>query len=252
MNSDLACVTLPAGADTASIVDMKNAQGIAVLPGYYSTKTLAGLNKEFDSFLSGAKASGDNALIEREELTALPVVRNQIDPARFPKTAEVFGSQMMRDIAVSYLGTQEIGLNHQIYVNLNHATISPVDQLPFLVHFDKISTFKFFVYLTDTDEKSGAMGMIPGSHIKNRKIRNEALEQEGQIKSIPNVMYAEKLFPVEGVAGTMFIFDTDVSHAAGFVKKKQRAPHHARAHKNGGNAENSWLGPAGGLTVLQR
>lgn len=222
MKNTLANVTMSPDSNAADIVEMVQAQGIAILHDFLDETTVGALNNEFDSFLETAKNEGSPALLERPELTALPVVRNLMDNDKYPATAEVFSSDLMRDISTSYLGTDTIGLNHQIYVNLNHETDSPVDQLPFLPHFDKISTFKFFVYLTDTTAQNGAMGVVPGSQFNNRKLRSDALEEFGNNNAIPNVMKGDTLLPVEGKAGTMFIFDTDVTHAAGFVQKDQQ------------------------------
>lgn len=215
----LESVTLPLDADAGTIAQMVRDQGIALLPAYFPADVVAGLNAEFDRFFEEARARGDKSLIERAEGITLPAVRKQLDKARYPFTSEVFGRPVMREISELYLGTPEIGLNHQIYVNLNRGTDAPVTQLPFLPHFDKMSTFKFFVYLTDTRAENGAMGVHIGSHHANRIARDEALAREGKTVAIENVVDGANMVPVEGPAGTMFIFDTDVTHAAGFVRK---------------------------------
>ena len=219
MTTPLESVTLPLDADAGTIAEMVKAQGIAVLPRYFTAEIIAGLNAEFDRFFDDAKARGDTSLIERAEGITVPAVRNALDAARYPFTTEVFARQVMREVSEHYLGTKDIGLNHQIYVNLNRGTDAPVNQLPFLPHFDKISTLKFFVYLTDTTRESGAMGADVGSHHANRVTRDEAMAREGKTVAIENLVPDAKMTSIDGPAGTMFIFDTDVTHAAGFVRK---------------------------------
>jgi Phytanoyl-CoA dioxygenase (PhyH) len=219
MTKSLEAVTLPLNADARTIAAMVKAEGIAVLPGFFPKNVIAGLDAEFDRFFDDARARGDTSLIERAEGITVPAVRNKLDAARYPFTTEVFARQIMRDVSVHYLDTSDIGLNHQIYVNLNRGTDAPVTQLPFLPHFDKISTLKFFVYLTDTTKESGAMGADIGSHHANRITRDEALARDGKTVAVENLVPDAKMTSIDGPAGTMFIFDTDVTHAAGFVRK---------------------------------
>jgi len=218
MTNNLSTVTISKDAEPRRIADLVSEFGIAIIPGFLPAATVAGLNAEFDRFFDEARARNAKELIEREEGVTVPVVRKDIDKARFPHTSEIFGTDFMRKIAEHYLGTKEIGFNHQIYVNLNKGTNFPVTLLPFLPHFDKISTLKFFVYLTDTTADNGAMGAVLGSQKQNRLIRDEEHKREGRSKTIDNIIEEPPLVPVEGAAGTMFIFDTDMTHAAGFVR----------------------------------
>ena len=116
----------PERSDAATVADMVKQNGIALLPGYLPAEVVAGLDVEFDRFFEEARARGDKSLIERAEGITLPAVRNQLDRARYPFTSEVFARPAMREISEHYLGTREIGLNHQIYVNLNRGTDAPV------------------------------------------------------------------------------------------------------------------------------
>ena len=130
MTKSLGAVTLPLNADARTIADMVKAEGIVVLPGFFPTEIIAGLDAEFDRFFDDARARGDTSLIERAEGITVPAVRNKLDATRYPFTTEVFARQIMRDVSVQYLDTSDIGLNHQIYVNLNRGTDAPVTQLP--------------------------------------------------------------------------------------------------------------------------
>lgn len=209
---------LPVTATTAEILATLRKLGIAILPRYFSDQTLAVLNGEFDRMLERAPTLGFN-VIEREEATTVAIVRNRLPTGQFPGIAEAFCLPLMVDIARAYYGGPKVALNHQIYANLNKGTTEAIPDLPFVPHMDKIRTLKFFIYLTDTTEENGAMGTVPGSQVVNRANRLECLKSDPDYRTVTNVLAEAKTVPVEGPAGTFFIFDTDVTHAAGHVRQ---------------------------------
>tara|TARA_E500000331_G_scaffold90567_1_gene86404 strand:- start:938 stop:1594 length:657 start_codon:yes stop_codon:yes gene_type:complete len=96
------------------------------------------------------------------------------------------------------------------------------------LHFDRKQTLKFFLYLTDCDESNGAFRYVPGSRQLGGTLRRQAImDASGEYKSIENrleVDYidlnysAEDSKPLEGKAGTLFLFDTDTFHMGGVVQ----------------------------------
>jgi ectoine hydroxylase-related dioxygenase (phytanoyl-CoA dioxygenase family) len=123
----------------------------------------------------------------------------------------------MAEIAQIFYGTETVVLNHQVYVNQNHGTATALTELPFLPHFDKIQTLKFFVYLGETSADTGAMGVVPGSHVANRETRLACYAENPDFRAVRNLVEGPPLVPVEGPAGTLFVFDTDLTHQAGHV-----------------------------------
>lgn len=209
--------SLPFTAETDEVLAVLRKYGIAILPRYFSGKTLAALNEEFDIMLERATALDFN-VIERDEAKTVAIIRNRLPATDFPSIAETFGLPFMADISRAYYGGAKIALNHQIYANLNRGTAEAVPDLPFVPHLDKIRTLKFFVYLTDTEEQNGAMGVVPGSQVANAAHRLECLRSNPDYRTVTNVIAEAKTIPVEGPAGTLFIFDTDVTHSAGHVR----------------------------------
>ena len=208
---------LPLTASADDILDTLRKYGIAVLPGYFSGPALASLNTEFDKMLDRAEALNFN-VIERAEAKTVAIVRNRLPAEEFPTIAETFGLPFMAAIAKAFYGGPTVALNHQIYANLNKGTADPIADLPFVPHLDKIRTLKFFVYLTDTLQENGAMGVVPGSHKANEAHRRECLKSNPDFRAVTNVIPDPDTVPVEGPAGTLFIFDTDVTHLAGHVR----------------------------------
>lgn len=204
-----------AGVD--DVISTLHRYGIAILPGYFPKETLASLNGEFDRILARGKALSFN-VHERDEGVTVAIVRNRLPAKEFPAIAEVFALPFMTAIARAHYGGEPVALNHQIYANLNKGTPEAVGGLPFVPHLDKIRTLKFFVYLTDTTSENGAMGVVPGSHAANRAHRLRCLEANADFHAVTNLVSDVGTVPVEGPAGTLFIFDTDVTHRAGHVQ----------------------------------
>ena len=96
------------------------------------------------------------------------------------------------------------------------------------LHFDRTHTFKFFLYLTDCYEDDGAFRYCPESRSLGETLRQQATQavnaNYGSIANrmeidYPHLNYtAQKAKPLEGPAGTLFIFDTDTLHMGGILQ----------------------------------
>ena len=138
----------------------------------------------------------------------------------FPKTMDFFGQDFMRDLATTFFRPDDFKLNYEIFSTILSETKGPQTKPPFALHFDKWHCLKFFVYLSDTDERNGAMRATPGSIVRNRPVRQGAMTQLSNVEEMENVVPepAEPSIPISGPAGTMFIFDTDMNHGASRVE----------------------------------
>lgn len=142
---------------------------------------------------------------------------------------DVFGSPLIWDIAFNFMKTvptfDEIFVTHDYRVDQGLAANG-------FLHFDKRPTFKFFMYLTDCDEDSGAFRYVPKSYHIGEKLRMESREKTSEYREMKNKLeidYSELGYtfsdsiPIEGLAGTMFAFHSDVFHMAGrILKGKER------------------------------
>ena len=96
------------------------------------------------------------------------------------------------------------------------------------LHFDRTHTFKFFLYLTDCYETDGAFRYCPKSRAIGETLRHKATQKAradyGSIANrmeidYPHLNYtSQKAKPLEGPAGTLFIFDTDTLHMGGILQ----------------------------------
>ena len=114
------------------------------------------------------------------------------------------------------------------------------------LHFDRNRSLKYFIYLNDVTEENGAFFIQPNSHKLGRKLRekawgsliptpNDSLLKKVNLKlfgnsfkniknrlelDYPEIYEPKKLFPVEGKAGTLIVFDSDIFHKGGKIHKK--------------------------------
>ena len=208
--------------------------GIAIFPGLVAGETLAALNQEFDRMIAARHALGV-PIDAYDNIVNLRLTRATLPAEHFPATAAFFVQGFMADIADAYFGPGAYRLNGEIFVSDLAETKGRQTAPPFALHFDKRQVLKFFVYLTDTDEANGAMRVLPGSNLRNRHVREQAMSR-GAINDIANVLPEPQTpsIPVCGPAGTLFVFDTDVCHGAstvqpGRARRSMRGHTHAHA-----------------------
>jgi len=97
-----------------------------------------------------------------------------------------------------------------------------------ILHFDRILTFKYMLYLTDVEKEDAPLSIIPGTHIDGSYLRTQATTDPNvpyaSIKNWPLIDYPElgyseeDIVPICGPAGTLIVFDTDVFHLGGRVE----------------------------------
>ena len=216
VSATLEHATLSRSTEVEAIYATLIEQGIAIIPEFVDAETLSELNKEFVSIIDHGRNLGFN-VIERDEAVTVAIVRNRLSVHDYPTTSDVFSSQLMVDIASAYYGGEKFALNHQIYANLNKGTKEALADLPFVPHLDKIHTLKFFIYLTDTTAENGAMGVVLASHHTNREHRLRCLETNSDFRTVNNLVGGAETRPAEAPAGTLLIFETDITHTAGHV-----------------------------------
>lgn len=205
--------------DSELFLKLKN-WGIVVLPNFYSETELIPLRKEFDSLLD----EEDKAIVKKMDYSlgkGVIAYKKSLNKIKHSATLNIFANPEMDKLTKKYLG-QEVDYNSEIFVvkdvvgSKHHAND---------LHFDVLSTFKYFIYLTDTTVENGAFTCVPGSHRRTAEIRKKlgskiSFENRELSRDLPYT--EEEVIPIEGKAGTLIIFDTDVFHKAGFVSKGER------------------------------
>ena len=196
--------------------------GICVIPSFVKDEILNALHVEYNEILNQKEESEAIKHLEYsigEGKIFLPL---KVKDNNFSYSRSLFRNPLFENIASKYLKSKNFILNKEIFVvkdvvgSKHHAND---------LHFDVIPTFKFFIYLTETTAENGAFACVPGSH----KIAADIRKKHGNEISYENRYLSRELpfkesdaIPIEGKAGTLIIFDTDVFHRAGTVSKGER------------------------------
>lgn len=214
-------IVLGSDASCDQIVSTIGESGLAIFPEFLSKPDLDALNTEFDRALDPDPDYG-RIHVQAEDGIISCLQREKLPTSKYPLIGTLFGSDWMRDIADrfygEFYGRPDNSLNSNIFVNKNYGVAEAVQKMPYLPHFDQLQTLKFFIYLDDTFTENGAMGVDLESHKKNRQTRDAELACSGDYTKIKTHQENARMEPVEGKAGTLFIFDTDVTHCAGHVQ----------------------------------
>jgi hypothetical protein len=137
---------------------------------------------------------------------------------------DLFSSPLVQGIARGFYG-HEPSFN-EIFATHEFRNDQGLERNGFL-HFDRIPTLKFFLYLTPVDRNCGAFNYVPGSYQLGKQLRtasNAETDEYGKIKNrleidFPDLGYTKQnAVPVEGDAGTMFIFHSDLFHYGGTIE----------------------------------
>ena len=213
-------ITLDKNSKSQEIIDYLNEFGVTVINNFISEGTINSLKLEFEELQICNQPWALKT--EYSKGRCCRVNRLEMNSKNFPDTASVFGSEWMENICNRYLGDESL-LNHDIFLVHDVTTSVHVAQD---LHYDKIPTLKFFIYLTDTTSENGSFYCVPGSHKYTKKLQDKnrielKSPEHSETRFVPLEFESEQI-PLEGKAGTLIIFDTDVFHRAGKVQKGER------------------------------
>ena len=195
-------------------------KGVFKIDSFVPEKALIGLNQEFDEFLSKEHKGAKHTQYSKGRCAK--VITNEYNKNDFPSTQSFFSNKEFKIIAKKHLGNK-VNLNTEIFVVED---VVGSKHIANDLHYDVQNTLKFFLYLIDTTKENGAFTCVPGSHLytkKYREVYKDKISYENRYltRELDTKKSKEKI-SIEGKAGTLIIFDTDVWHQAGFVSKGTR------------------------------
>ena len=177
------------------------------------------LNTEFSHILNEPEAEW---IKDHPDLTTAKFLEREKIIDKYPFTKLFFSSTGMQDLIDAYFANRNIQANTKIWAIKDTEKITHIAQD---LHFDISRTLKYFLYLNDVTEENGAFRCIPGSHnsiTKGIRIRyKDEINYNNRHLSRVKEQEGESMC-VEGKAGTLIIFDTNVLHQAGFCSKGYR------------------------------
>ena len=157
----------------------------------------------------------------------------------------VFSKPWMKKLFLAYNNNIPKGFFSSIYSTHDYKFDGSIGRNGYL-HFDRNLSLKYFLYLNDVTKENGAFFIQPNSHKLGKGLREKAwgkfiptpndnllkkvlLKLFGKHFSVvknrleldyPELYDPKKLIPVEGRAGTLIVFDSDVFHQGGKINKK--------------------------------
>jgi len=147
-----------------------------------------------------------------------------------PSLITIFNTQDFKSLVDMYLGTPN-EFCMQIFMSNEFKVI---EEGSFYrnqyLHFDPYASLKFFLYLSDTDDTTGATFYIPGSRETGKHYREHRLDLNDstglyggtrhRLEDYPGpVPYSKKdAVPILGKKGDLLILDTDTLHYGGVLK----------------------------------
>ena len=200
--------------NTLDIVNIVKDYGICRIPNYLDSDTLSKVKSDALELVTNEPSD------DYEFGKATRFFRQQTNKTTI---RDVFGSGDMDNISKEYLGRGHDS-NKEVFITHDYKHDNGLARNGYL-HFDRIYTFKYFIYLTDVSVDCGPFSVVPKSHIKGKELRLQTKGQYEELKNrilldYPDLGYtSDEVVPVLGNAGDLMIFDTDLFHLGGVVKE---------------------------------
>jgi hypothetical protein len=216
MNSvSLEDLSVSNGAHPDEVLKKLNSTGVAIVPNYLSAARLEAVQRECE-LIASEQTRGTT---ERNYHCGRSILvdRRKWDSLACPAIEETLSASFLEHIATGYF-QQPIAFNYQFFVTRETTSGVPITGL----HYDRLVTLKFFIYLLDTSKENGAIEMIPGTHKSVSAAREFYVKRGVRLIDLPNFDLQSLVgtpIPMEGAAGTMVIFTTDVVHQGGVVSE---------------------------------
>lgn len=168
-------------------------------------------------------------------------------PADFRHSRELFTAELFRVTTRAYLGP---GSGFMEVVAFTRDHVADPEAMYGKLHYDRRHQLKFILYLNDVDQSNGAFGCIPGSHRAGRKLflqrwrealalqTSDAEEIDAAAAATPEdtrvyasvrclldrgeAIAVKRKISIDGPAGTLVAFDTNLLHFGGFVTTPHR------------------------------
>lgn len=189
--------------------------GLSVIEGYL--EDVSGIKEEVDKILS--ETPEDDYSFGKAARIGSFVGHEHSNPWIFKFFSQAWMMRVFMDYMSARPTFNELFITHEYKGDVELARNA-------YLHFDRIHTFKFMLYLTDVDEQSGPFSVIPGTHLDGKFLRErtwEGTKEYEELKNRPLLDYPElgykqeDVVPITGKAGTVIIFDSDLFHMGGIV-----------------------------------
>ncbi|MBT5716130.1 MAG: hypothetical protein HOI70_04380, partial [Opitutae bacterium] len=211
------------------------ADGFCILSKFLSGKQLSLVDREFDKMLGLRSYSEGIATDMSDDLFFKNVRLKQKDLSHYKldEIINIFNCDLFKQVSNHFFDKTEYAFNFDFFLNQTKGKKEWLGYA-FDPHFDKRHTLKFFLYLNDVSARNGALAVEPGSHEKNRSIRQKLIKDKIPYPDWPSTFkHSKEIIPIEAEAGSLIIFDTDTTHHAGQIEEGEMRKiirSHCRGH----------------------
>lgn len=217
-------------ATSQEIIDAVKKDGIYKIDNFLTEQEVNNIKNDLFSIFSKLPDKSASVDGNQPEMNAYPFGKaiRFSRSSNFNSIQKVYNNPWFYEITIGYLGHQS-QMNLQTFASHEYLTEQEAGEWTrnYHLHFDPFRALKYFIYLTDSDDSSGAFRAIPGTHNECRKVREsypmEELFQDKYRIEVNNGKLKWKDDDCQyygGKAGTLLIFDTDIAHGGGLIKDK--------------------------------
>lgn len=208
--------------DLDNMVRVLKSDGIFVINNYLSGKAL---NDIHDTVLNLCALEGGNNYSFGKDYVG-PALNGFKHGSIIRET---FDAEWMKDLYSSFINETKKGKNKfgcRVHATHDYIATTNLARNGWL-HFDRYWCLKFLLYLKDTDVNSGAFSCCVGSVQQGEELRKAEWKLGKRYAKIRNRISIDfkhllndyNIEPVNGSAGTLIVFDTDVFHMGGIVQE---------------------------------
>jgi hypothetical protein len=208
-------------SSATQLARLVRAFGVVRLPGFSQGSELSRLQEEFQLLNSASAPMGTG--VKDIPMSAgfgaklmLPGVPESLGEIR-----RFYADNWMRQVSSAFFSGRPPSLNKEVYAMREvPKTIHVAQDL----HFDVKPSLKFLLYLTDTTQENGAFSCVPGStsYSAFTRLNAKKISYKNRQASRDHPFSDDMIVPVEGTAGTLLVFSTEVWHRAGRVRSGER------------------------------
>ncbi len=219
-----------------NIIQTINEFGAALVPDLFDTGVIKNLEAEIDnvfttlqpkdqaSFINSKKSvtndsykAGKVMRIDRTSYSIFPEIhKNLVSNSFLKEIVNLYYGKSNNSFMQTFCTHEFISRNEEWVDGINHNAG---------LHFDPYQALKFIVFVTDTTKENGAIRLIPKSNLEGKKFRENLRPTYHNGKSVldchtpfSNSKFDESdAVHMEGSAGSLLIFDTDLWHGGGEI-----------------------------------
>lgn len=186
--------------------------GIAVIYDYFEKEQISKLRKECSELID-IEESGKK--LTKNKSTLKKVALNSIDEKKFPMVKSLPKSEFFNYAAKDFFEPYE----YRVPFTYIHQDVNQID-FNGAWHQDPITTLKFYIYLNDVTSNNGSFKYNVGSHREGfyRLMYKRHTGDYFPTFGIPEDELIN-VEDIEGVAGTLIIFNPSGAHTAGQIKE---------------------------------